>query len=158
MSIYVECNSRIKEGVPRITREVEVGCGENAADRGVKMCIPVSWQPGEMIPLLEEGETLIVQPPEGMDFRRLLFSVKSDVDVSVICSRSEGCWKIKPLPSTDPGADAPVTLNLNFAEDEEDEEDDESTNSSGAFDITALFDGVAVFLTDLVYGNTNGRH
>lgn len=59
---------------------------------------------------------LHISPPEGVDIRDCPIQVKSDVDLSVVYSRSKSCWVINIVPSDLPPT-APATTNVNVGED-----------------------------------------
>jgi hypothetical protein len=59
--------------------------------------------------------SLTIRAPEGMDTKECVFSVQSDIDLSVLCSRSDSSWTIKMVPNELP-PDTPTTVNVNVGE------------------------------------------
>jgi hypothetical protein len=55
--------------------------------------------------------SLVVKAPEGTDTKNHSFRKRSDVDLSVACSRTDSNWTMKILPNDLP-PDVPTTVNV----------------------------------------------
>jgi hypothetical protein len=59
--------------------------------------------------------SLLIEAPGGVDTKDCPFNVKSDVDLSVSCSRTDSNWAVQIAPNDLP-PDVPTTVNVNIGE------------------------------------------
>jgi hypothetical protein len=71
----------------------------------------------EKITLLGPEEWVVVTAPAGVDTKNCIISVKSDVDLETLSSRSDSNWTIKIVPNELP-PDTPTDVNITLGEDE----------------------------------------
>lgn len=63
--------------------------------------------------------SLVVAAPGGMDLRDCLLKVKSDIDMEIRLSRTEGAWTGKIIPN-DLDPETPLSVNYTVGQDEPD--------------------------------------
>lgn len=145
MSEQLKVTVKSNVGDLRVTREVSIPgpdmvksagrfiYGELAPNRGARKTIPEKWQQGDSFYLTEE-EMLVIQPPEGREYQQCSVVITSDIDVGLICSDTQGCWRIFVVPTEDTGTDAPADVNVSIIPNEQDpppdEEDDPPAGSN----------------------------
>jgi len=71
----------------------------------------------EKITLLGPDEWVVITAPAGVDTKNCVISVKSDVDLDTLHSRTESNWTIKIVPNELP-PDTPTDVNITLGEDE----------------------------------------
>ena len=71
----------------------------------------------EKIILLGPEEWVVVTAPAGVDTKTCVMSVKSDVDLDTLHSRTRSNWTIKIVANELP-PDTPTTVNITLGEDE----------------------------------------
>jgi len=71
----------------------------------------------EKITLLGPEEWVVVTAPDGVDSKTCVASVKSDVDLDTLHSRTDSNWTLKIVPNELP-PDAPTNVNITLGEDE----------------------------------------
>jgi sarcosine oxidase gamma subunit len=71
----------------------------------------------EKITLLGPDEWVVVTAPAGVDTKNCVASVKSDVDLDTLHSRTDSTWTIKIVPNELP-PDTPTDVNITLGEDE----------------------------------------
>lgn len=71
----------------------------------------------EKITLLGPDEWVVVTAPAGVDTKNCVASVKSDVDLDTLHSRTDSNWTIKIVPNELP-PDTPTDVNITLGEDE----------------------------------------
>lgn len=65
----------------------------------------------DRFPLLGTDASLAIVAPPGMDTKNCFIMVRSDLDLLVICSRTDSNWRIQIKPNDLP-PDAPITVNV----------------------------------------------
>jgi hypothetical protein len=61
--------------------------------------------------------TLVIEAPAGIDISGYFLRSKAEVDLAVLFSRTDSCWKMNIVPN-DLEPEAPTTVNVNVGEDE----------------------------------------
>lgn len=69
------------------------------------------------IPLPSTEESLVICAPPGQDCRNYKALTKSDVDLEIIYSRTDSCWRIKIIPNNLP-SEIPTTVNITIGQEE----------------------------------------
>ncbi|MGE5342184.1 MAG: hypothetical protein ACM3SY_11975 [Candidatus Omnitrophota bacterium] len=70
----------------------------------------------EKITLIGTDVLLIISAPGGVDTKYYPLTVKADIDLAVVYSRTYSQWKIRIEPNTLP-PDAPTTVNVDVGSD-----------------------------------------
>lgn len=99
--VYVR--NELKKDVS-ITCNVTVGRSDSAP-------VPVARGGKERIPLQSPEAFLIIHPPKEMKMEDCWVKVKSKVDLTVLCSRTNSNWTIKIDPNVST-PDVPTTVNV----------------------------------------------
>jgi hypothetical protein len=71
----------------------------------------------EKITLLGLEEWIVIAAPAGVDTKDCVISIKSDVDLDTLLSRTDSKWTIKIVPNELP-PDTPTDVNITLGEDE----------------------------------------
>jgi hypothetical protein len=79
--------------------------------------ITISSTNREKITLLGPDEWIVIAAPSGVDTKNCVISVKSDVDLDTLHSRTDSNWTIKIVPNELP-PDTPTDVNITLGEDE----------------------------------------
>ncbi len=79
--------------------------------------VPIAKGNQERFYLGGTGESLIISAPSGVDTKEHPIIVKADVDVAVVCSRTNSSWTLKIEPNNLP-PETPTTVNVNVGDEE----------------------------------------
>lgn len=79
--------------------------------------VTIAYEAEEMVHLPAPEVSLLINAPQGVDTRACPFKVKSDVDLSVACSRTDSRWAIN-IVANELDPITPTTVNVDLGENE----------------------------------------